>query len=240
MSPPFARVAKISDLLRDVVLVLRELVGEARHLGRSHPAGCHNHDRHQDNDEDRRGGAPETVALENSHDRVQQEGEQDRQRHRDEYRLCPVQRCNDQNDAAKDTQERQLVELTWHGRSPSLASAPRARPECRRSFGVRGETRRSRSCQGEACLASTMLGVCARLRCARRRRGSVGSACVPLRLLSLPARPCVRLNRCRLGLLELAPSDILDRTGSDRGVADGVLGLCGSRSRVPGGGGDPR
>src|SRR5436309_15676113 len=59
------------------------------------------------------------------------------------------------------------------------------------------------------------------------RVGASPLASVPLRLLSLPARPHMALNRGRLRLLELPLGDVLNRVRRDRFASAGGLGFGG-------------
>jgi len=55
---------------------------------------------------------------------------------------------------------------------------------------------------------------------------------VPLRLLTLPARPRMALGRCRLRLLKLPPGDVFNRTQPSRLASAGRLRLWGRCRRL--------
>ena len=112
--PPWPAPRRSAILCLRLLGVLGQLVRERCELARHRPADATEDDKRQHHDQDHRRRASEPEALEHADDRVQQEGQQDGQRHRDQHHASPIQTRNDQDETGKGIKQWRLAYHSGH------------------------------------------------------------------------------------------------------------------------------
>ena len=115
---------QIGNLVFEVARVLGQLIRERCELARHRPANATEDDKRQHHDQDHRRRASEPEALEHADDRIQQEGQQDGQRHRDQHHASPRQTRNDQDETRKGIKQWRLADHSGHDDFLYLLSSP--------------------------------------------------------------------------------------------------------------------